>query len=144
MSIYTRTVEPNARPIILQPDGDLTLNYLDTHGLPLTAEHLSSAMALVAAIVGHSSDEDKQLAREAHIAKYLMLLYDDVFEQWSRRDAQRLLDVARHACALSRMRRTRPGSTSLDVFVDFAIACTSRKSPPRSLLKSQRTKRFVF
>jgi hypothetical protein len=117
--IYTRTVEPNARPIILQPDGDLTLNYLDTHGLPLTAEHLSSAMALVATIVGHSSDEDKQLAREAYIAKYLMLLYDDVFEQWSRRDAQRLLDVARHACALSRMRRTRPGSTSLDVFVDL-------------------------
>ena len=87
--IYTRTVEPNARPIILQPDGDLTLNYLDTHGLPLTAEHLSSAMALVATIVGHSSDEDKQLVREAHIAKYLMLLYDDVFEQWSRRDAKR-------------------------------------------------------
>ena len=48
--IYTRTVEPNARPIIIQPDGDLTINYLDTHGLPLTAEHLSSAMALVAKI----------------------------------------------------------------------------------------------
>ena len=117
--IYTRTVEPNARPIILQPDGDLTINYLDTHGLPLTAEHLSSAMALVATIVGHSSDEDKQLAREAQIAKYLMLLYDDVFEQWSRRNADRLLELARHACALSRLRRARPGSTSLDVFVDF-------------------------
>jgi hypothetical protein len=32
--ISTRTVEPNARPIIIQPDGDLTINYLDTHGLP--------------------------------------------------------------------------------------------------------------
>ena len=46
--IYTRTVAPDARPIIIQPDGDLTINYLDTNGLPLTAEHLSSAMALVA------------------------------------------------------------------------------------------------
>lgn len=116
---YTRTVEPSARPIIIQPDGDLTINYLDTHGLPLTAEHLSSAMALVATIVGHSSDEDKQFAREAQIAKYLMLLYDDVFEQWSRRNADRLLELARHAYALSRLRRTRPGSTSLDVFVDL-------------------------
>ena len=97
---YTRTVEPGARPIIIQPDGDLTINYLDTHGLPLTAEHLSSAMALVATIVGHSTDEDKQLAREAQIAKYLMLLYDDVFEQWSRRNANRLFELARHACAL--------------------------------------------
>lgn len=117
--LYTRTVEPNARPIILKPDGDLTINYLDTHGLPLTAEHLSSAMALVATIVGISSDEDKQLAREAQIAKYLMLLYDDVFEDWSRRNSGRLMEVARHACALARLKRTRPGSTSLDMFVDF-------------------------
>jgi hypothetical protein len=53
--IYTRTVEPHARPIIIQPDGDLTINYLDTHGLPLTAEHLASAMALVAKIAGSKS-----------------------------------------------------------------------------------------
>ncbi|MEO6788254.1 MAG: hypothetical protein ABI318_19195 [Chthoniobacteraceae bacterium] len=31
---YTHTVDPDARPIIIQPDGDLTINYLDTHGLP--------------------------------------------------------------------------------------------------------------
>jgi hypothetical protein len=117
--IYTRTVEPTARPIIIQPDGDLTINYLDTHGLPLTAEHLGSAMALVAKIAGVSLDEDKQLAREAQIAKYLMLLYGDIFEEWSRRNAERLLDVARHACLLAKLKRTRPGSTAIDVFVDF-------------------------
>jgi hypothetical protein len=117
--IYTRTVEPTARPIIIQPDGDLTINYLDTHGLPLTAEHLASAMALVAKIAGVSMDEDKQLAREAQIAKYLMLLYGDIFEEWSRRNADRLLDVARHACLLAKLKRTRPGSTMIDTFVDF-------------------------
>ena len=117
--IYTRTVEPTARPIIIQPDGDLTINYLDTHGLPLTAEHLASAMALVAKIAGVSIDEDKQLAREAQIAKYLMLLYGDIFEEWSRRNADRLLDVARHACSLAKLKRTRPGSTMIDTFVDF-------------------------
>jgi hypothetical protein len=117
--IYTRTVEPTARPIIIQPDGDLTINYLDTHGLPLTAEHLASAMALVAKIAGVSIDEDKQLAREAQIAKYLMLLYGDIFEEWSRRNADRLLDVSRHACLLAKLKRTRPGSTMIDTFVDF-------------------------
>jgi hypothetical protein len=35
-------------------------------------------MALVATIVGASSDEDRQLVCEAQIAKDLMLLYDDV------------------------------------------------------------------
>ena len=117
--IYTRTVEPTARPIIIQPDGDLTINYLDTHGLPLTAEHLASAMALVAKIAGVSIDEDKQLAREARIAKYVMLLYGDIFEEWSRRNAGRLFDVARHACLLAKLKRTRPGSTMIDTFVDF-------------------------
>ncbi len=117
--IYTRTVEPGARPIIIQPDGGLTINYLDTHGLPLTSEHLSSAMALVATIVGVSSDEDRQLAREAQIAKHLMALQDDVFEEWSRRNAGRMMEVARHACTLARLRRLTPGSTGLDVFVDF-------------------------
>jgi hypothetical protein len=53
---------------------------LDTHGLLLTAEHLGSAMALVVKIAGVSLDEDKQLVREAPIAKYLMLLYGDEFE----------------------------------------------------------------
>lgn len=117
--IYTRTVSPDARPIILQPDGDLTINYLDTHGLPLTAEHLSSAMALVAKIVGVSADEDKQLAREAQLAKYITLLYDDVFAEWSKRNEGRLMEVARQACALSRFRRSQPGMTTLDAFVDF-------------------------
>jgi hypothetical protein len=117
--IYTRTVEPKARPIIIQPDGDLTINYLDTHGLPLTAEHLASAMALVARIAGVSNDEDKQLAREAQIAKYIMLLYEDVFEEWSRKNGDRLLQIARHAYALAEMKRGRPGATTLDVFVDF-------------------------
>ena len=117
--IYTRTVEPNARPIIIQPDGDLTINYLDTHGLPLTAEHLASAMALVAKVAGVSSDEDKQLSREAQIARYIMLLYEDVFEEWSRRNADRLLGIARHACLLGKLKRMRPGATTLDVFVDL-------------------------
>jgi hypothetical protein len=117
--IYTRTVEPTARPIIIQPDGDLTINYLDTHGLPLTAEQPASAMALVAKIAGVSSDEDKQLSREAQIAKYIMLLYEDVFEEWSRRSAERLLEIARHACTLAKLKRAHPGTTTLDVFVDF-------------------------
>src|SRR5213080_5374245 len=90
--------------IRLHARGDLTINYLDTHGLPLTAEHLASAMALVAKIAGVSNDEDKQLAREAQIAKYLMLLYGDIFEQWNRDNSERLLDVARHACLLARLK----------------------------------------
>jgi hypothetical protein len=119
--IYTQTVEPNARPIIIHPDGDLTINYLDTKGLPLTPDHLSAATALVARMIGTSSQEDKQMLRQAQIAKYLNLLYEDSFQDWQKKRHDQLLSIARHALALQKFRAEKmpPGATSLETFADF-------------------------
>jgi hypothetical protein len=119
--IYTQTVEEGARPIIIHPDGDLTINYLDTKGLPLTPDHLSAATALVARMIGTSSQEDKQMLRQAQIAKYLNLLYEDAFQDWQKRRHDKLLDIARHAMALQKFRveRMPPGATTLETFADF-------------------------
>ncbi|MEI6715758.1 MAG: TraC family protein [Verrucomicrobiota bacterium] len=119
--IYTKTVDPGSEPIILQPDGALTMNYLDTAGLPLTPLHLSTATALVARMAGVSLDEEKQMLRQAQISKYLNQLYEDVFQDWSNRYPEKLATVARHACALASYRRDRManGATTLDAFVDF-------------------------
>ena len=119
--IYTQTVEPDARPIIIQPDGSLTINYLDTGGLPLTPLHLSAATALAARMAGASQDEEKQMLRQAQIAKYVNLLYEDAYQDWCNRHPAKLMSVARHAYALSKFRHERmpPGATSLDTFADF-------------------------
>ena len=119
--IYTQTVEEGARPIIIHPDGDLTINYLDTKGLPLTPDHLSAATALVARMIGTSSQEDKQMLRQAQIAKYLNLLYEDSFQDWQKKRHDQLLGIARHALALQKFRLERmpPGATSLETFADF-------------------------
>ena len=119
--IYTQTVEEGARPIIIHPDGDLTINYLDTKGLPLTPDHLSAATALVARMIGTSSQEDKQMLRQAQIAKYLNLLYEDSFQDWQKKRHDQLLDIARHALALQKFRAERmpPGATTLETFADF-------------------------
>ncbi|PYJ85232.1 MAG: hypothetical protein DME22_09930, partial [Verrucomicrobia bacterium] len=119
--IYTATVEEGARPIIIHPDGDLTINYLDTKGLPLTSDHLSAATALVARMIGTSAQEDKQMLRQAQIAKYINLLYEDAFQDWSKKRHNQLLDIARHALALQRFRSQRmpPGATTLETFADF-------------------------
>jgi hypothetical protein len=119
--IYTKTVDPSSEPIILQPDGSLTMNYLDTAGLPLTPLHLSTATALVARMAGVSSDEEKQMLRQAQISKYLNQLYEDVFLDWSNRYPDKISGVALHACALACYRRERManGATTLDAFVDF-------------------------
>jgi hypothetical protein len=119
--IYTQTVEPGARPIIIHPDGDLTINYLDTKGLPLTPDHLSAATALVARMIGTSSQEDKQMLRQAQIAKYLNLLYEDSFQDWQKKRHDQLLAIARHAMALQKFRAEKmpPGATTLETFADF-------------------------
>ena len=119
--IYTATVEECARPIIIHPDGDLTINYLDTKGLPLTPDHLSAATALVARMIGISSQEDRQMLRQAQIAKYINLLYEDSFQDWCKKRHDQLLAIARHALALQRFRGERmpPGATSLETFADF-------------------------
>src|SRR5436305_1942187 len=119
--IYTATVEEGARPIIIHPDGDLTINYLDTKGLPLTPDHLSAATALVARMIGTSTQEDKQMLRQAQIAKYINLLYEDSFQDWCKKRHDQLLDIARHALALQKFRTERmpPGATSLETFADF-------------------------
>jgi type IV secretion system protein TrbE len=119
--IYTQTVEPSAKPIVIQPDGDITINYLDTKGLPLTPDHFASATALVARMVGLSQHEDKQMLRQAQIAKYLNQLYEDTFQDWSRKNNQRILSIARRALTLNRYRREKmpPGATMLEAFADF-------------------------
>jgi type IV secretion system protein TrbE len=119
--IYTQTVEPNAKPIVIQPDGDITINYLDTKGLPLTPDHLASSTALAARMVGLSQHEDKQMLRQAQISKYLNQLYDDTFQDWSRKNDDQLLTIARRSLTLNRYRKEKmpPGSTLLEAFSDF-------------------------
>ena len=39
-------------------------------------------------MVGFSQSEDKQMLRQAQIAKYINLLYEDVFQDWSRKNDQ--------------------------------------------------------
>src|SRR6202167_5548962 len=135
--IYTQTVEDGARPIIIHPDGDLTINYLDTKGLPLTPDHLSAATALVARMIGTSSQEDKQMLRQAQISKYINLLYEDSFQDWQKKRHGQLLDIARHAMALQKFRLEKmpPGATTLETFADFRDWKASHPDEAESYLR---------
>ena len=69
-------------PIVIQPDGDLTLNYFDTRGAPLTNLQITTAAALVAKMAGHPAAEDRRSLRLAQITQYIEQLYTDRFEEW--------------------------------------------------------------
>jgi len=94
-------------PIVIQPDGDLCLNYLDTQGAPLTNLQITTAAALVAKMAGHPADEDRRNLRLAQITQYIEQLYADRFEEWISEDASRLEQAARHAMAALAFKKAR-------------------------------------
>jgi energy-coupling factor transporter ATP-binding protein EcfA2 len=108
------------RPKVIRPDGEDTLNYLDTRGLPLAKSQKSEAAALCAYMVGTSADEDRQRMRLALFARYIDQLYTDTFEDWARSRPDELIRIAREALAVSRWHRAmEAGSSFLDAWVDF-------------------------
>lgn len=116
---FTRAM--GERPIILHPDGDLTINYFDTGRMPLAQLQIASAVALLARMVGDAGDAEVQQVRQAILARYIQQLYDDTFEEWSKRNREKLPGIQRFACAAHhwKTRRMAPGSTELDAFAEL-------------------------
>ncbi|WP_269541661.1 VirB4 family type IV secretion system protein [Cerasicoccus fimbriatus] len=86
-------------PIIIQPDSDLVINYLDTAGMPLTRLQISSGVALVSRMIGVPDSQERQQVRQAQIGHYIDLLYRDQFESWSNKHRDRMPEVRKMACA---------------------------------------------
>jgi type IV secretion system protein TrbE len=119
---YVKTVDPAAEPIIVQANGKLTMNYLDTRGLPLSGLHLSAAAALPMLMVGQSKDEDRNKLRQALLSNTLGRLYDDFAQGFFNQHPAEAVSLARRAHALDTYRRERlgPQATALDAFLGFA------------------------
>lgn len=107
-------------PIIVHPDSPLTLNYLDTQGLPLTQLHITTAVALLTRMTGAPESAEHLAVRTAQLAQYVHQLYRDAFADWSRRTPEHSLVAARFACAVHRWRERMPlGATPLEAFADL-------------------------
>lgn len=107
-------------PIVIHPDAPLTLNYLDTQGLPLTQLQLSTAVALLARMVGTPENPEHLALRQAQLTQYLHQLYRDTFLDWARRQPAAAERVRRFACAVHHWRLSMSGSvTPLEAFVDL-------------------------
>ena len=114
------TEELGEAPILVHPDAPLTLNYLDTRGLPLTQLHVASAVALLARMIGEPETAELLALRQAQLTQYVHQLYRDAFTDWARRHPQRAEDVRRLACAVHHWRDNLPaGATPLEVFADL-------------------------
>ncbi|OAM89973.1 hypothetical protein OH491_16840 [Termitidicoccus mucosus] len=109
------------RPIILHPDGDLTINYLDTRKLPLNQLQIATAVALVSRMIGEAADEETQQIRQAMLGQYINQLYADAFEDWSKKHRDLLPEIQRMACASHRWKRAKMphGTTDMEAYAEL-------------------------
>lgn len=144
-------------PIIVHPDSPLTLNYLDTQGLPLTQLHLASAVALLSRMIGEPENAEKLALRQAQLTEYVQQLYRDAFTDWSRKHPAKAEEAVRFACAVHRWQQRMPlGTTPLEAFVDLRDRCAVGEDEATSRVaqltdndltrfaQDSATERFVF
>ncbi len=115
---YTKAM--GERPIVLHPDGDLTINYFDTSGMPLNQLQLATAVALVARMIGEAPDAEAQQIRQAILGQYINQLYQDAFEEWTKRNRELIPSIQRMSCATHRWKqRMGLGVTELEAFAEL-------------------------
>ncbi len=145
------------RPIVLQPDGDLTINYFDTGSMPLGQLQVATAVALLARMIGEAPDAEAQQIRQAVLGQYVSQLYQDAFDEWSKRNRDELPALQRLACAVHRWKeRLGLGSTELEAYADLrdrlaakedeahAFVATVTEAEITGFLKHPQTERTVM
>lgn len=149
------TQAQGSTPIVIQPDGDLTLNYFDTQGAPLTNLQITTAAALVAKMAGNPADEDRRSLRLAQITQYLEQLYTDRFEEWAGEDGSRLDRVAREAMAALEFKAAHlpVNATFLDAWTELrqatsederqSLIASAAPEVVSKFLKNPSTERYV-
>jgi len=126
LSYESFTTGMGERPIILHPDGDLTINYFDSGGMPLGQLQLASAVALVSRMIGEAPDAETQQVRQALLGQYIQQLYQDAFEEWAKRHQDELPALQRYACAVHRWKaRMSAGTTEIEAFAELRDRITA-------------------
>ena len=116
---YSKTLSPDARPVVIRANGTNTINYLDTRGLPLSSDQLVNATGLTQLLTGRHADEDRNRYRQALLTSGLQLIYEDYYRKWARKHPAEMETVGRHSMVLDGWLRER--MTLEDTFLDAYI-----------------------
>jgi hypothetical protein len=101
-----------SKPIIVHPDGNLCINYLDTNGAPLSNLHIDMAASLVCKLAGTTPDPERSQLRKAQVRSYIQKLYDDYFSQWCFDHLDELPGLTRLTIAAHRYKKYLPSDAT--------------------------------
>lgn len=102
---YAQTMKTQS--IIFSPDADITLNYFDTQGTPLTGQQLTFAKTLASRMAGSAASEETLQVRQSLLAHYIQVAYQNAYRHWLSKDSAREYEVAREALAVVTYRREK-------------------------------------
>ena len=106
-------------PLVIDLNGNLTFNYLDTGELPLSKEHLNMAAGLCMLFCGERDyDGEEKILRHSMIVEKLQELYSDIYQDWVSGHEELAQELRRRAYAIYRYVTQRmKNGTFLDGFV---------------------------
>lgn len=107
---YTKTL--GSEPIIVQPDGEMCLNYLDTHGTPLSQTQIHAAAAILLKMAGVPKDEDKRNLRFATLIHYVEEVYNEFFHQYCLNHTRQGEAFTREAIVIKRFKDEKMPATA--------------------------------
>jgi hypothetical protein len=125
LSHGTTVQTAGVEPIILTAGGSVTINYLDTCGLPLTSEHLGGAVALCLQMLrenlGPNVDQARVSVLQACLSAHINLLYDAAWSEWARLHSEEASVIAARAYWIESHRAQMPGqdNTFLDAWAEL-------------------------
>jgi len=101
------------KPIIFSNNAQMTLNYLDTHGLPLTNSHVNFASVFANQMCGETPDPERRAIRLAQISYYINRVYTDYYKGWASKNTELIPVIARYSICLEKYISTLPAGVDI-------------------------------
>jgi len=110
----------DGQTIVLHPDGELTINYLDTQGLPLTRLQVASAAGQLLVMSGRATDPEVNTQRKTMLGEYIEAMYSDAWSDFRGVHPEKEIEAARWAVLVARARRQEAAYQNLSLLEIFA------------------------
>jgi hypothetical protein len=118
-AVLTQT--QGCEPVIINPNGNLTINYLDTCEAPLSPMHLAFSAGLCMLFCGNEGlDGERKAIRHALIVENLQQLYTDIFNDWVVANEEAAEGLRWRAAAIDRYLKLRLRGSQMNFIDAFA------------------------
>lgn len=137
---YVATFGSLANSLVIDPNGDDVLNYLDPGGQPLTPQHLKDSIGVMMRMIGFNDSQDRNKLRASRLRTLLLQFYRAHLEKWKKRNKGRVAEILKEfeemqALAKLKKRSKRPLSSRFRAYQDWK----SGEQPAKALSDSSGT-----